>query len=339
MRDLFLVRRLLPLGLLALAGLCQAATVSLFASRLYPSVYGLATDGSALYLSGATGPLRDFNSGPDTGVIGRLPLGGGRLVTLYDKTRYASASGHVAPFQLAVDAAGGLYWIDPDAGSGTGAAILKGDTAGGSPTMIFSVCCGPGVLPGDGVGLAVADGHVYFSDATGGRVAVDPAGSSATQIGPTRFNPDFNTAAYSQIAVANGKVFIADAALLRWGEAGVQKEMDQSAVLAPGVRWISLDGSSGFVDLSVGRIAHPRGIVAVGRDLYVSDRNAVWKVSQRSGRTTLVVRDPRFQDLQGLVWAGGALYVLDSQTRFGAPSGTTRSALKDGPARVWRIVP
>lgn len=326
------------MGLLACNA--HAATVKPFANGLYTSLYGITTDGTALYVTGSTGVLRDFNGNPSSGAIGRLSLSGGAMSTLYTASNYSSQSGHVVPLQIAADGLGGLLWADPDAGPGTGAAFLKGDSVGTAPSQIFSICCGESVLPGDGVGVAVAAGHLYFSDATGGRIAVDPSGSSATQLGPTRIPPNFNTAAYAQIAVANGKVFIADSAELRFGSnSGKQAMLDQSAYLLPGVRWISTDGSSGFQDLSLGKIDHPRGIVAVGSLLYVTSAKAVWSVDQTTGATQLVVKDKRFKDLQGITWANGALYVADSQTKFGPPVDGFSEATRDKPGRIWKVVP
>ena len=311
-----------------------------FTTGLAQSLYGITTDGSALYYTGATGVLRDFNGDPAKGVVARIPLSGGGATTLYSSALYASGSGHVAPFQIAVDAGGNLYWADPDAGPSTGASFIKGSTAGAAPVQFFGICCGESVLPGDGVGLAASGGHLYFSDATGGRIGVDPNGSSATQIGATRYGPNFSTAQYAQIAVANGKIFIADSAELRTAStAGKAIVIDQTAFITPGVRWISLNGSSGFVDLSVGKIDHPRGIVAQGANLYVTSAKAVWKVNQTTGATKLFAKDKRFKDLQGITYANGAFYVLDSQTRFGPSVGNVVEATADGPGTIWKIVP
>jgi len=318
----------------------HAATVTPFASGLAQSLYSITTDGSALYFTGATGVLRNFNGDPTNGVVAKISLSGGGASTLYSTALYASASGHLAPFQITVDAGGNLYWADPDAGPGTGASVIKGSTTGAVPVQIFGICCGESVLPGDGVGLAASGGHLYFSDATGGRIGVDPSGSSATQIGATRYAPNFNTAQYTQIAVSNGKIFIADSAELRAASAtGKAAVWDQSAFITPGVRWISVDGSSGFVNLSVGKIDHPRGLVVNGNFLYVTSAKAVWKVNKNSGATTLLAKDKRFKDLQGITFANGAFYVLDSQTKFGPPVGTVKEALTDGPGKIWKIVP
>jgi hypothetical protein len=333
-----------PLSLACLVGLlacsAQAATVTSFAKGLYTSLYGITSDGAALYVTGSTGVLRDFNGNPSSGAVGKLSLSGGAMTTLYSVSNYSSQSGHIVPLQIAADGLGGLLWADPDAGPGTGAAFLKGDTSGTPPSQIFSICCGESVLPGDSVGVAVAAGHLYFSDSTGGRIGVDPSGSSATQLGPTRIPPNFNTAAYAQIAVANGKVFIADSAEIRFGSnSGKQALLDQSAFIASGVRWISTDGSSGFQDLSIGKIDHPRGIVAVGNLLYVTSAKAVWSIDQSTGATQLVVKDKRFKDLQGITWANGALYVADSQTKFGPPVDGLSEATRDKPGRVWKVKP
>src|SRR5436305_12705333 len=66
-----------------LAGQSHAVTVSRFASDLYQSLYGITTDGTNLYITGANGILRDFSNGPANGVVGSIPLAGGSLTTLY----------------------------------------------------------------------------------------------------------------------------------------------------------------------------------------------------------------------------------------------------------------
>lgn len=341
---LSLRRRLAASLLLSVGGWVTATaapTVTPFATGLPTSLYGITSDATTLYFTGATGALRNFNGDPANGIVASIPLAGGPVTTLYSASVYASASGHVAPFQITTDGAGNLYWADPDAGPATGASFMQGSAAGTGPVQFFGICCGEFVLPGDGTGLARgSDGLLYFGDGVGGRVGVNPSGSSATQIGPTRYAPDFYTQQGMQIAVAKGKIFIADSAEQRGANAaGVAVQVDVSAAITPGVRWISLDGSSGFVDLSVGRIGHPRGIVAKGKDLYVTSRNTVWKVKQDTGATSVFVRDRRFQDLQGITYANGAFYVLDSQTRFGPPVGTTAEATSDGPGKIWKIVP
>ena len=318
----------------------KAATVTRFATDMPQSLYGLASDATALYFSGANSALRDFGHDPTEGVIGKVSLANGSVSILYDKTNYATASGHITPMQLVTDGSGHLYWADPDAGSGTGAGFLSGTTSGGTPTLFFNICCGAGVLPGDGIGLALNGGHLYFSDATGGRVGVDPSGSSATQIGPTRYAPDFNTAQFPQIAVRASRIYLADSALVLGADNnGVALQRDQSAVLAPGVRWISTDGSSGFVDLSVGKIDHPRGVVAVGKFLYVTGSKTIWKVSATTGKTVIFARDKRFQDLQGITYVKGVFYVADSQTVYGTPVDGLATATSDGPGIIWKVVP
>jgi len=330
----------LAAGFVAAAMPAQAATVTAFATNLPQSLYGLTSDAQALYFTGATGALRAFNHGPDTGLLGQVSLANGGVTILYDKANYKSVSGHVTPMQLATDGAGKLYWADPDAGSGTGASFLSGTTGGAAPTQFFSICCGPGVLPGDSIGVALGGGHLYFSDSTGGRVGVDPSGSSATQIGPTRYAPDFNTAQYTQIAVGKGKIFLADSGQeLGADDNGVALEVDMSAYVTPGVRWISLDGSSGFVGLSVGKIDHPRGLVAVGKFLYVTGTSTIWKVNAATGKAQVFVHDKRFEDLQGITYVNGVFYVADSQTIYGPPVNGVAAATSDGPGIIWKVTP
>jgi hypothetical protein len=322
--------------LAALTGQSHAVTVTKFASGLYQSLYAITTDGTNLYVTGATGVLRDFSGGPANGVIGSIPLAGGSLTTLYSSSSYASVSGHVVPLQIA-SRGSKLFWADPDAGPSTGSSFIQGTSSGGTATQFFGNCCGAGVLPGDGIGIAVTKRHIYFSDSTGGRIGVDPSGSTATQIGPTRYTPDFATESWSQIAVANGKIFIADSGQQRGASGGKAAIFDESASLAPGVRWISVDGSSGFQDLSVGKIPNPQGIVAVGKKLYVTSGHTVWSVNQNTGKTTKLVSQSTFKDLVGITYTNGSLYVADSQTVFGPFVSGVAEATKDRPGVIWKI--
>jgi len=141
------------------------------ASNVYQNLYGIAVDSSGIYVTGATGPIRDFAGTYTLGVVGSIPLAGGTVKTLYNSTNYPG-SGHVSPMQIATDGAGNLYWADPDAGPSTGAAFYQASTTGGTPNQFFGVCCGPTVLPGDSLGVALdsTTGTLYFSDQTGGRV-------------------------------------------------------------------------------------------------------------------------------------------------------------------------
>jgi len=331
----------LLLAALAVTALPAAAvTVTAFATHLPQSLYGLTSDSQALYYTGATGALRDYNRGPDTGVLGKVMLATGAASILYDRTNYATSSSHVAPMQLVTDGAGNLSWADPDAGSGTGASFIRGTTGGAAPTQFFAICCGPSVLPGDGIGWAASGGQTYFSDATGGRVGANPNGSSATQIGPTRYAPDFATATFSQIAVSKGKIFLADSGQILGADGNsVALQVDQSAFVTPAVRWISVDGSSGFVDLSVGKIDHPHGIVAVGKFLYVTGTDKIWKVNATTGKTQLFASSKHFQDLRGITYVNGVFYVADSQTIFGPPVDGVATATADGPGIIWKVVP
>ena len=328
------------------AGLsCQAAMaapkVTMLAGGVYQNLYGITADASGVYVTGAAGTIRDFDQHPANGVIGFVPYAGGTVTTLYSSANYPSGSGHVAPFQIATDGKGTLYWADPDAGPSTGASFNSGTTTGGAATQFFGICCGPGVLPGDGIGVALHGGALYFSDGTGGRAGVGPSGSTATQIGPTRYSPDFSTEAWSQIAVIGKTIYLADSAQQRSADGNNDLPMvqDQSAVITPAVRSISSDGSSGFQTVTT-KIPSPQGIVAAGPLLYVTSAHAVWRVNPKTGVARKLVADKRFSDLQGIAWYGGALYVADSQNVFPAKfSNGYKTAIKDNPGIIWKIIP
>lgn len=187
----------------------------------------------------------------------------------------------------------------------------------------------------------VAGGVLYFSDGTGGRIGAGPTGSGATQIGPTRYSPDFSTEAWAQIAVVNGRIYIADSAQQRGADSTSDMPLiqDQSASIAPGIHWISLDGSSGFQTLTKA-IPSPQGIVAAGNTLYVTSAHAVWTVDLTTKKAAKLVASGQFLDLQGITWYNGALYVADSQNIFPANfTGGFKIATKDKPGIIWKIVP
>jgi len=338
MKPLFIASVLLGMA----ASTAQAApVVTQLAKNVYQNLYGITADASGVYVTGATGAVRDFSQHPLNGVIGFVPYTGGAVTTLYQSGNYPSGSGHIAPFQITTDGAGTLYWADPDAGPSTGASFNSGTTTGGAATQFFGICCGPGVLPGDGIGLTLVGGSLYFSDGTGGRVGVGPSGNSATQIGPTRYTPDFNTEAWAQIAVANGNIYIADSAQQRGADAATDLPLvqDQTASITAAVRYISTDGTSGFQTLTT-KIPSPQGIVAVGTTLYVTSAHAVWSINLTTKKVKKLVQKTKFLDLQGITYYGGALYVADSQNLFPAAfTGGLKVATKDLPGVIWKIVP
>jgi len=195
------------------------------------------------------------------------------------------------------------------------------------------------VLPGDGTGVAVVGSNSYFSDSTGGRIGV-LAGGATTQIGATRYSPDFPTESWSQIVVAGGLVYMADSAENRGTDgSGNAVVADQSASLAPGVRSIAVSGTAVFKDVSVGTIPHPVGIVSVGPALYVTSGATIWKVLKATGATSVFATDARFKDLAGITYHGGAFYVADNQNVFGAPVNGVSTSTSSGPAVIWKVKP
>lgn len=313
-----------------------APVVTKFASNVYANLYGIAADSRGVYVTGSTGAIRNFAS-PSGGVIGRISFSNGVLKTLYSSSNYPTSSGHVAPFQIALNGPGILIWADPDAGPLTGASFNSGTTKGGAATQFFGICCGATVLPGDGIGIGESNNDIYFSDGTGGRVGDNPSVSSATQIGANRYAPSFDTEAWSQIVVSNGKIFLADSAQQRSVDgSGNQTVVDQSASITPGVRWISVDGTSGFQTLTT-KIPNPQGITASGTRLYVTSSNTIWEVDQNTGKTKVLVTNDQFLDLQGITYFKGSLYVADSQNVYGPFSNGVATATQDLPGIVWKV--
>jgi len=325
---------------MALSPAAQAAPrVTALATNVYANLYGITVDASGVYVTGSTGAIRSFAVAPASGVIGMIPLTGGTVTTLYSSTNYAG-SGHVSPMQIASNGAGTLTWADPDAGPGTGASFFSGSTAGGAPNQFFGICCGPGVLPGDSIGVALSAGTLYFTDGTGGRAGYFAAGSTTpVQIGPTVYTPDFSTEAWAQTAVANKKMFLALSGQQRGdnGSAAAQVIDDESAVVTPSVGWIATNGVGGFHTLSTGIIPSPQGIVAVGKALYVTSGNTIWTVNQTTGATKVFLKSDKFLDLQGIAYYQGYLYVADSQNSYGPFVNGVATATKDLPGVVWKV--
>jgi hypothetical protein len=326
--------------LVAACGTAQAAPkITELAKGVYQNLYGIAVDASGVYVTGSTAAVRSFTVAPASGVIGAIPLAGGSVTTLYSTTNYAG-SGHVAPLGLATNGAGTLTWADPDAGPSTGASFFTGATTGGTPDQFFGICCGPSVFPGDGIGVALSGGTTYFSDGTGGRVGYFAPGSTTpVQIGTTVYTPDFNTEAWAQTTVANKKVFLAISGQARGdgGTSSVQVVYDITATVTPTVSWIATNGVGGFHVLSTGTIPNPQGIVAVGKNLYVTCGNTIWVVNQGTGVAKVFVKSDKFLDLQGIAYYNGYLYVADSQNTYGAFVSGSATATKDLPGVVWKV--
>jgi hypothetical protein len=318
----------------------QAARVTLLAKNVYQNLFGIAVDSSGIYVTGSTGPVRDFAGTYTSGVVGYIPLTGGTVTTLFSKSSYPG-SGHTSPMQIATDGAGHLYWADPDAGPSTGASFYEGSTAGGTPNQFFGICCGASVFPGDslGVSLDVTTGAIFFSDMTGGRAGYFTSGSNTpVQIGATRYSPAFDTEAFSQIVYTNGKLFLADSGQDRSGTStNVQVKYDESAYLAPAITWIAADGTGGFQTLSSGIIPSPQGITANGNLLYVTSGDTIWQVNEKTGATKVLVTDTHWLDLQGIAYYNGYLYVVDSNNKFGAFSGGVSTATEDLKGKVWSV--
>jgi hypothetical protein len=331
-------------GLLgAPADLAQAAPqIKELAKNVYQNLYGIAVDASGVYVTGSTSMMRGFTVAPASGVVGVIPLAGGSVSTLYSASNYAG-SGHVVPLGLATNGAGTLYWADPDAGPGTGASLFSASTTGGTPTQFFGTCCGPSVLPGDGIGVALSTtGTLYFSDGTGGRAGYfSPGSSTPVQIGPTRYTPAFLTESWSQATVSGSKLFLADSGQQRGdnGSTNVQVIDDESASVTPAITWIKTNGAGGFHTLSQGVIPNPQGIVAAGGKLYVTSGNTIWTVNATTGAATVLVSSPKFMDLQGIAFYAGFLYVADSQNTYGPFVSGVATATQDLPGVVWRVKP
>jgi hypothetical protein len=331
---------LVAVALLLQAGAAQAITITRLASNVYANIYGIAVDSTGVYVTGSTTAIRDFNGFPASGVIGVVKLTGGAVKTLYNSSNYPSQSGHVAPLGITTNGAGMLYWADPDAGPSTGASFIEGTGTGATATQFFGVCCGPGVLPGDGIGVSLVSNTLYFSDGTGGRVGSFASTSSApVQIGPTVYTPDFNTETYALTAVANGKIFLAQSGQQIAGDgSGHQIILDRSPTVTSAILYISTSGGPVFKTLTTA-IPNPQGIAAAGNVLYVTTAHTIWEVSQANGHILGSLTNSRFVDLHGAAVYGNALYVADGQNTYGAFVNGTATVTQDLPGVIWKITP
>jgi hypothetical protein len=329
-------------GVCMFGGAAEAAThgtITALARNVYQNLYGIAVDSHGVYVTGATGILRDFDGQNDDGVVGIIPLAGGSVTTLYGKGNYPTQSGHITPLQIATDGRGNLVWSDPEVQGSTGSGMVAGSFAGGAASLIFTSCCGAGAFPGDAVGAAINKGIISFTDSTTGAVGV-VSGGAPVQVSVERYGPDFGQEAFSQMAVAAGVTYLADSALEPENDNGVQAFIDRSSQYPAGVTKVVASGAGQVFTTLTTAIPHPRGVVAVGPFLYVTSANAIWVVNRTNGKTHLYLRSVLFKDLQGIAYYKGAFYVADSQNSYAQEtSGGVIDATKDLPGLVWKVTP
>ena len=317
----------------------DAHTVTVLARNVYQNLYGIAADQHGVYVTGATGILRDFSGQNDDGVVGVIPLAGGTVTTLYAKGNYPTQSGHITPLQIATDGNGNLVWSDPEVQSGTGSGMVSGNVSGGTATLLFTSCCGAGAFPGDAVGTSISNGAIYFTDSTTGAVGVIDAGAPA-QVSVERYGPDFNQEAFSQLVMVGKVAYLADSALEPENDNGVQAYIDRSSQNPSGLTKVTATGATQVFTTLNTTIPHPRGVVAVGKLLYVTSADTVWVMNRSGGAARTLVHSLMFKDLQGIAFYRGALYVADSQNIY-APENASHvlNATSDRPGLVWKIVP
>ncbi len=327
------------LSTIACARAQTAPTLTMLASNVYQNLYGIAADKHGVYVTGATGILRDFSGHNDDGVVGVIPLAGGAVKTLYDKSNYPTQSGHVTPLQIATNGNGNLVWSDPEVGGGTGSGMVAGNFSGTTASLLFTTCCGAGAFPGDAVGAAMSGGVIYFTDSTTGAVGLVSAGAP-TQVSVERYGPDFDQELFSQMAVVNHVAYLADSALQPEDDNGVQAYIDRSSQHPAGLTKVTATGSTQTFTVLTTKIPHPRGVVAVGNRLYVTSATTVWVVNPASGATKVFFHADMFKDLQGIAYYNGAFYVADSQNIYAPENGSqVIDAKVDRPGIVWKIAP
>lgn len=278
---------LLLVCLMAAPALLNAQVVSLVLSNdaVLKTPSHLATDGAQLLV---TGTGSDNNSH-----IFSVPIGGGAAAQLYNA---------VNPIQIAV-VGPDLFWIDPNSGPVTDTQIWRAPKDGsGAATAIYTgSSSGQPIV--DGSGLAADGSLLYAADEYAGtvwRLATD--GSGLTQLGPARYTAGFGPEHLNTVAADQGTLYIADFGQAAYG-------------IAPQVVSIATNGS-GFTTLASDLpLGHPLAIAVGNGKIFLTDAvatNTIWQVPIGGGTPTVYVSGTPFQQLNGLAFFNGSLYVADS---------------------------
>ncbi len=224
-----------------------------------------------------------------------LPLSGSGAAT----TVYPAGD----PKQITV-VGSNLFWIDPNAGAGTGTEVITAPKAGGgTPTPIYNQ--GSPIV--DGSGLATDGTQLYAADESGGTVfRMNLDGTGLTQIGSNRYTPGFSPYEHSSntIAVDQGTIYLADSG----------GTLDPPAVVTIAANG---NGSSSFTTLASGSpLVHPSGIAVGDGFVFVADpgaSNTVWQIPTTGGTPVPLLTNSggTLQQLSGLTYSSGHLYLLD----------------------------
>jgi len=135
-----------------------------------------------------------------------MSLSGGPITLLYPSYPNSQASGG-GSFGITV-IGNDLFWIDPNAGSGTATAIFKAPKVG-QPETITTVCNGCGMVDG---GDITTDGtKLYIAEEFGGKVLVmNTDGSGLVGLGNFRYSLGFAAETFWTLAEHDGIVYLSD---------------------------------------------------------------------------------------------------------------------------------
>ncbi len=167
--------------------------------------------------------------------MGAVSLSGGAVSTLY--------GGLTGPLGITT-LGSNLVWIDPNAGPGTGTAILEAPTNGSGPiTTLYNA--GSPII--DGSGLTTDGSHLFVADEVQGNVfRLNMNGSNVAQLGGSRYGGFFDTEHTNFITQSAGTLYIVDSG--------------KSGVTAPQVVSIPTTGGTFTTLFAVGSLHPPAGI-------------------------------------------------------------------------------
>jgi len=170
----------------------------------------------------------------------------------------------------------------------------------------------------DGVGLTTDGSKLYTADEVQGRVhSLNPNGSGITQLNGNRYGGFFDREHFNSIAEDQGILYIADQGQASFGDT------------PPRVQSIPTTGGA-FTDLFLGSVGTTRswgGVAVANGTIFLTEGNQIMQMPITGGTPTLLVSDPQFKSLGGIMFFNNALYVADS--------GNFDST--DGPGKIYKV--
>jgi hypothetical protein len=146
---------------------------------------------------------------------------------------------------------------------------------------------------------------------------MNPNGTAITQLNGNRYGGFFDREHFNSIAERDGVLYIADQGQPSFGDT------------PPRVQSIPAIGGA-FTDLFVGPVGttRPWGGIAIGTGaIFLTEGNQILQMPIAGGTPTVLVSDPRFKSLGGIIFYENALFVADSGN-----FDTT-----DGPGKIYKV--